>query len=268
MEPRSTYSVSSSFDDGILEITEAGEVKEKEVETLTNEVLSIIKASNVESVLVDVRTIKGRFGYTEAYMRVKNFPAERATVNIAIVYHPENAEYEKYQETIALNAGLSWKCFEDIDAARSWLKSRRTESNRSAEDNIDVDAAGAKDRNAGREERRQTERLEDVNEVIISVISGEEDLSAEKVIYSHSKDISVSGARLRATIVLPVGTILKIDFTLKDLQQKITALGKVKWIKVIIEDQYYESGVEFVNTPGEAIQKIKNYISWKKIHQS
>jgi len=200
-------------------------------------------------------------------MRVKNFPADRKGVNIAIVYHPENAEYEKYQETLALNAGLSWKCFEDIDAARSWLNSRQADMNRSADDTIDVDSAGKKDPGIDMEERRQTERLEDVNEVIISVISGEEDLSADKVIYSHSKDISVSGARLRATIVLPVGTILKIDFTLKDLQQKITALGKVKWIKVIIEDQYYESGVEFVNTPGEAIQKIKNYISWKKTHQ-
>ena len=266
MEQKSTYRVSSSFHEGILEITEAGEVKEQEVGALTNEVLSIIKASNVESVLVDVRTIKGRFGYTEAYMRVKNFPAERSRVNIAIVYHPENAEYEKYQETIALNAGLSWKCFEEIEAAKSWLKNRPTESNRLADDNINVDSAETIDRSMGVSERRQAERLEDVNEVIISVVSGEEDLSAEKVIYSHSRDISVSGARLRATIILPVGTILKIDFTLKDLQQKITALGKVKWIKVIIEDQYYESGVEFVNTPGEAIQKIEDYISWKKMH--
>jgi hypothetical protein len=74
----------------------------------------------------------------------------------------------------------------------------------------------------------------------------------------------VSGARIRATIVLPIDTILKMDFTLKDLQQKITAFGKVKWIKIIFEDRYYEAGVEFVNTPGEAIRKLADYISWKK----
>jgi len=81
---------------------------------------------------------------------------------------------------------------------------------------------------------------------------------------SHSKDISVSGAKIRTTIFLPVDTILKVDFTLKDLQQKITALGKVKWIKIIIEDKYYEAGMEFVNTPSEAVKKIEDYISWKK----
>jgi len=113
-------------------------------------------------------------------------------------------------------------------------------------------------------EERKTERLKDVNEIIISVISGENTLPKEEIFFSHSKDISVSGAKIRTTIFLPVDTILKVDFTLKDLQQKITALGKVKWIKIIIEDKYYEAGMEFVNTPSEAVKKIEDYISWKK----
>ena len=44
----------------------------------------------------------------------------------------------------------------------------------------------------------------------------------------------------------------------------ITVMGKVKWIKIIYEDESYEAGLEFVNTPGEAIKKIENYISWKQ----
>jgi hypothetical protein len=40
------------------------------------------------------------------------------------------------------------------------------------------------------------------------------------------------------------------------LQQKITTIGKVKWNKFIIENGYYEAGVEFVDTPDEAIQKL------------
>ena len=59
-------------------------------------------------------------------------------------------------------------------------------------------------------------------------------------------------------------TLVKIDFTLKTLKKHITALGKVKWIKVIVKDIYYEAGVEFVNTPGEAIKKIEDYISFKQ----
>jgi hypothetical protein len=114
-------------------------------------------------------------------------------------------------------------------------------------------------------ENRKKERLEEYNEITVSVISGEKDLPKEKITtYSKSKDISVSGAQIRGNIPLPVDTLLKIDFKLKDLQQKITALGKVKWIKIIIEDKYYEAGIEFVDTPSEAIQKIDDYISWKQ----
>jgi PilZ domain len=113
-------------------------------------------------------------------------------------------------------------------------------------------------------EKRKAKRLEEYNEITVSVISGEEDLPKEKISYSNSQDISVSGTQIRGNILLPIDTLLKIDLTLKDLQQKITALGKVKWIKIIIEDKYYEVGIEFVDTPREAIQKIEDYISWKQ----
>jgi hypothetical protein len=107
-------------------------------------------------------------------------------------------------------------------------------------------------------EKRKTERLKEFNEITTTVISG------EKNFYNYSEDISLSGAKIRGNIFLPVDTLLKIDFTLKNLQQKITALGKVKWIKIIIENKYYEAGVEFVNTPLEAIKKLEDHISWKQ----
>lgn len=107
-------------------------------------------------------------------------------------------------------------------------------------------------------EKRKTERLKEFNEITTTVISG------EKIFYNYSEDISVSGAKIRGNIFLPVDTLLKIDFTLKNLQQKITAPGKVKWIKIIIENKYYEAGVEFVNTPLEAIKKLEDHISWKQ----
>ena len=108
------------------------------------------------------------------------------------------------------------------------------------------------------QEKRKTERLKEFNEITTTVLSG------EKNFYNYSEDISVSGAKIRGNIPLPIDTLLKIDFTLKNLQQKITALGKVKWIKIIIENKYYEAGVEFVNTPLEAIKKLEDYILWKQ----
>jgi hypothetical protein len=68
---------------------------------------------------------------------------------------------------------------------------------------------------------------------------------------------------------LPVDTLLKIDFKLMTLEEQMTALGKVKWLKVLIEDKSYEAGVEFVDTPSEVIQKIKFYISQiRRLHRA
>ena len=113
-------------------------------------------------------------------------------------------------------------------------------------------------------EKRKAERLLEFNEITVSIIPEVENLPEKKISYNYSEDISVSGAKIRGNIILPVDTILKIDFTLKTLKKHITALGKVKWIKVIVKDIYYEAGVEFVNTPGEAIKKIEDYISFKQ----
>ena len=114
------------------------------------------------------------------------------------------------------------------------------------------------------DDKRRAKRLNDVNEITITVISGGKNIPKEKIVYNYSKDISISGAKIQANIFLPVKTLLKIDFTLENLQQKITALGKVKWIKIIIDDESYEAGVEFVNAPIYAIQRLEDYISWKQ----
>ncbi len=113
-------------------------------------------------------------------------------------------------------------------------------------------------------EKRKSERLNEFNEITVSVVSGKENISQKKIAYNYSEDLSASGAKIRGNLLLPVDTMLKIDFTLKTLEKHITAIGKVRWIKVIIEDKFYEAGVEFVDTPGEAIQKIKDYIAWKQ----
>ena len=114
------------------------------------------------------------------------------------------------------------------------------------------------------DEKRRATRLKEEIEITITIVSGGGNSPKEKVLYNYSKDISASGARIMANILLPVDTILRVDFQLKSLQQKITALGKVKWIKILFNDEFYEAGVEFVNTPGEAIHKIADYISWKQ----
>ena len=114
------------------------------------------------------------------------------------------------------------------------------------------------------DEKRRAKRLPEKSEVTITVAAGGKNFPREKVIYNYGKDVSASGAKIQSNIFLPIDTLLKIDFKLKNLQQMITAMGKVKWIKIIYEDECYDAGVAFVNTPKEAIQKLSDYISWKQ----
>ena len=118
------------------------------------------------------------------------------------------------------------------------------------------------------DERRRAQRLEEENEITITIVSGGEKPPKEKIIYNYSKDISVSGARIQAHIFLPVDSLLKIEMTLKTLRQMITVIGKVKWIKVVFEDESYEAGVEFFNTPSDVIKKLTEYVSWKQKSKS
>ena len=115
------------------------------------------------------------------------------------------------------------------------------------------------------DEKRIAPRLEEENEVIISLISSRKKLPKEKIIYDYIKDISVSGAKLQTNTFLPVDTLLMIEVTLKTLQQKIIAIVKVKWVKIIIDGKSYEVGMEFVNTPIYAIKKLEDYISRKEL---
>ena len=111
------------------------------------------------------------------------------------------------------------------------------------------------------DERRKEPRIKEESDVTITVVS---EGKRQKIICDSSKDISIYGAKIHSRDLFPVDTLLEIDFATKTVHEKITTLGKVKWIKVIIEDASYEVGVEFVKTPGDAVKKLEDYISWKQ----
>lgn len=113
-------------------------------------------------------------------------------------------------------------------------------------------------------EKRIAQRLEEGIDVTVTLISGKKNLSKEKIMYNSIKDFSSSGVSIQTNIFFPVGTLLNIKITLKTLREKINAIGKVKWVNVVVEDKYYEMGVEFVNASIYALNRIDEYILWKK----
>jgi len=69
-------------------------------------------------------------------------------------------------------------------------------------------------------DKRKAERLKELNEITISVISEVENIPKEKLSYNYSEDISASGTKIRGNFLLPVDTVLKIDFRLKTLKNR------------------------------------------------
>ncbi|MBN1471025.1 MAG: PilZ domain-containing protein [Syntrophaceae bacterium] len=116
------------------------------------------------------------------------------------------------------------------------------------------------------EERRRTPRINEKNDITITVV-GENDFTKEMLINSYTENISEGGAKIHTSILLPVDTSIEIGFTSKSIQQQINALGKVKWVRVIIDDESYHAGVEFFGPPGKAIKKLGEYITWKQKSQ-
>ena len=59
-------------------------------------------------------------------------------------------------------------------------------------------------------EKRKAERLKEFNEITVSIIPEVENLPEKKISYNYSEDISVSGAKIRGNIILPVEFLKKI----------------------------------------------------------
>ena len=111
------------------------------------------------------------------------------------------------------------------------------------------------------EERRRAPRIKEENDVTITVVSGGINLPEEQITDNSTKDISVSGAKIQSNILLPVNTLIELDFTSKGLQQQMKILGKIKWRKAINENESYEFGVEFY--PSKELEKLEDYVFWQ-----
>lgn len=124
MEKNAEYQISTSVKDGILEIILTGEESQSTFAKMKNEIDSIIMNSPVKNILIDCRALKGRLGITKTYERVRSHPPEVYKVKIALVDLPDHADYQNFHETTALNAGMRFKWFTDVDDARTWLKGK------------------------------------------------------------------------------------------------------------------------------------------------
>ena len=124
MDENNTYGLSSSMREGILEIVMTGELTNKTINSLHDEVINIIKEKKANAVLCDVRSITGPQEFAEAYFRARSLPTDVQMLPSAIVEKSVNRDFKAFYETTSANAGHMIKWFTDVNSARAWLKSK------------------------------------------------------------------------------------------------------------------------------------------------
>jgi hypothetical protein len=124
MEKKEKYKIFSFVNNGILEIVFTGEVTVDNAEEIMNEIVALQKSMNMKNELIDVRNLEGSLGYAKTHLFVSSMLSYKPKIKTAFVDIAENADYNSFHEITAINAGLPFKSFINIDAARSWLKSR------------------------------------------------------------------------------------------------------------------------------------------------
>jgi len=113
-------------------------------------------------------------------------------------------------------------------------------------------------------ERRKEERLKILNWISVSLISQDTHHPKKNVPFNYSENISAGGMKIRGSSFVPVGTQIKIDYRMNSGSDKtVTVTGKIVWIRMIIENEYYEAGVEFAQLSDETAGKLKDYIQSK-----
>lgn len=122
------YRLNASVQDGITVVVIAGEANESTIQESRRQVSAIIKEGNVRELLVDVRAFKGPRSYVNTYLRVRSYPRDLIQPRVAFVDTEENAEYRRFHETTARNAGVPLKTFTDVEEAMAWLKERSAEA--------------------------------------------------------------------------------------------------------------------------------------------
>lgn len=121
MEKKVEYQISSSVNEGIPEIIITGNAIGSDFLEMLNEVDTILKANSSKKAIFDIRALDGRIESTEIYRFVRNNNFFIYKVESAIVDLPEKTRFG----TAVKDAGLPWKWFDDIDAARKWIKNSK-----------------------------------------------------------------------------------------------------------------------------------------------
>ncbi|MBN3039537.1 MAG: PilZ domain-containing protein [Candidatus Omnitrophica bacterium] len=104
------------------------------------------------------------------------------------------------------------------------------------------------------EDRRRAKRVAEYVPVSYRIPPG------PKIENFLTRDISTSGVRIFVKEFMNKGTVLELTISLKKIPYSFNTQGQVRWISKDPSGERYEAGVEFINIPKEAKEKLQFYI--------
>lgn len=126
MEKKSEYQISTSVNEGILEVIITGMITGNNVSKMQQEV-DALRAGKGDTILLDVRAVSEGKMYSDTLYYLRQ-PAN-ATGKTAILDSPGNECLQPFFERLSRGSFFKVKWFSDIDAAKRWLKSDNNKIN-------------------------------------------------------------------------------------------------------------------------------------------
>jgi hypothetical protein len=114
------------------------------------------------------------------------------------------------------------------------------------------------------DEKRKERRLNEENKVTISVFSKDKSTHAKGNFFALTKDISLNGLKIHTDVKLDIDTVLKIEIVLAKSKKLISVIGKVKWVSQLYDDEVFETGVEFIDTPPDRVLSLLDHLYGEK----
>ncbi len=108
-------------------------------------------------------------------------------------------------------------------------------------------------------ERRRYKRIPDTIQVKYEII----DDKVKVPFSSYTKDISAGGFLIRINSYIPVNSIIKLKFYIKDNEEFISAEARVVRIQEVVKDKLYDAGIEFVVIEKKDFDLLSRYVSNK-----
>ncbi|HNZ26034.1 MAG TPA: PilZ domain-containing protein [Spirochaetota bacterium] len=108
-------------------------------------------------------------------------------------------------------------------------------------------------------EKRKFTRIRETIQIKYEII----DSSSKILQTSYTQDISAGGFLIRLNSPLPIGSVLKLKFFIKDGSEFIPAEARVIRIDEIVADRVYEAGVELINVDKKDFELLMRYVTKK-----